>query len=52
MVIESSGSGNLAEVDGGIFEFCLPQWARDPMKGCESPLQQQGLKMMRPTSRS
>lgn len=33
------------EGDRNMFEFHLPQWARDPVKGCEPLLRQQGLRL-------
>lgn len=39
------GGGIVAEVEEHIFEFCLPQWARDPVEGCEPLLRQQGLRL-------
>lgn len=38
----------MVEVDRNIFEFHLPQWAGDPVKGYEPLLRQQGLRRIRP----
>lgn len=44
-IIELPGGGNVVEGDRNMFEFHLPQWARDPVKGYEPLLRQQGLRL-------